>query len=358
MASCMNPTLRVFLKSIKMKYKLLGNSGLRVSELCLGTMTFGEEWGYGADAATSKELFDLYTDAGGNFYDTANRYTEGTSEKYLGKFIKDRGNRHEAVVATKYALFTEHGKINDSGNHRKNLVQSVEGSLERLGTDYIDLLYLHAWDFTTPVEEVMRGLDDLIRAGKVLYIGISDTPAWIVSKANTMAELKGWTSFITMQAEYSLIKRDVEREIIPMCDNLKLGVTAWAALGAGVLTGKYLDKSFDNRRLSEQSEKINDRNHKIAQTVVDVAKEIDASPSQIALAWMRQKWPFVFPIIGSRKPDQIKDNLECLNVSIPEALMQKLDDVSAIEMGFPHDFIEKDSVQNVLFGGRHGDIII
>ena len=329
-----------------------------MSELCLGTMTFGQEWGYGADETTSHDIFRAFTEQGGNFYDTANRYTEGTSEKYLGKFIKEAGNRNEAVVATKYALFTNHGKINDSGNHRKNLVQSVEGSLKRLGTDYIDLLYLHAWDKTTPVEEVMRSLDDLVRAGKVLYIGISDTPAWITSQANTMAELRGWTSFIGHQLEYSLIKRDAERELIPMSEALNIGITAWAPLAAGVLTGKYLGDDFEGKRLSEASDKINERSRTIAQQVVDLSKKYNTSPSQVALNWMRQKWQRVIPVIGSRKADQIRENINCLTWELSAKDMQLLDQVSAIDLGFPHEFLTKEGVHNVMYGGLKDQIII
>ncbi|MFC1662135.1 aldo/keto reductase, partial [Gemmatimonadota bacterium] len=179
-----------------MRYKLLGRSGLRVSELGLGTMTFGEEWGWGASKKESQRIFDAYATAGGNFVDTANRYTEGTSERFVGEFVAaDRGH---FVVATKYTLFNREGDPNAAGNHRKNMVQSLEASLRRLKTDYIDLLWVHAWDFMTPVDEVMRGLDDLVRAGKVLYVGISDTPAWIVSQANTLADLRGWTPFVAL----------------------------------------------------------------------------------------------------------------------------------------------------------------
>nr|HMQ54595.1 aldo/keto reductase [Anaerolineae bacterium] len=220
-----------------MRYKLLGRSGLRVSELALGTMTFGEEWGWGASKEESKKIFDAYAEAGGNFVDTANRYTEGTSEKFVGDFIA--ADREHFVVATKYTLFMRRDDPNFSGNHRKNMVQALEASLKRLKTDYVDLYWVHAWDYTTPVEEVMRGLDDLVRSGKVLYIGISDTPAWIVSQANTMADLRGWSRFVGLQLRYSLIDRTVERELLPMARALDLGVTPWSVLGSGVLTGKY-----------------------------------------------------------------------------------------------------------------------
>ena len=221
-----------------MKYKLLGRSGLRVSELCLGTMTFGDKWGWGGSAIESRKMFDAFVAAGGNFIDTANRYTEGESEELVGEFIAPI--RDKIVLATKYSLFSkQNSHLNDGGNHRKNMMQSIEGSLRRLKTDYIDVFYLHAWDFTTPEDEILRGLDDLVRSGKVLYIAISDTPAWIVSRLNTMAELRGWSRFIGLQVEYSLIQRTPERDLIPMAAAMGLGVTAWGALAGGALTGKY-----------------------------------------------------------------------------------------------------------------------
>src|ERR671930_520024 len=223
-----------------MKYYLLGKSGLRVSEICIGAMTFGEEWGWGASKQDSRRVFDAYVDAGGNFIDTANNYTGGTSEKHVGEFIASDRNRF--VLATKYTSNTRRGDPNAGGNHRKNMVQSLEASLKRLNTAYIDLYWVHAWDPMTPIEEMMRALDDMIRAGKILYAGISDAPAWIVSQANTLANLRGWNEFIAIQIEYSLIERTSERELLPMANALDLGVTAWSPLGGGVLTGKYEKK--------------------------------------------------------------------------------------------------------------------
>src|SRR5919199_5407511 len=218
-------------------YRLLGRSRLRVSPLCLGTMTFGTEAGWGADKQESQKVFDLYVDRGGNFIDTADAYTSGTSETYLGEFIQSR--REQLVLATKYTCNTRQGDPNAGGNHRKNMIQSVEASLKRLKTDYIDLYWLHMWEFRTPVEEVMRAFDDLVRAGKVLYIGVSDTPAWKVSQANMLADLRGWTPLIGLQIEYSLVERTVERDLIPMARELNIGVVPWSPLGGGVLTGKY-----------------------------------------------------------------------------------------------------------------------
>src|SRR5258708_4363151 len=218
-----------------MRFKLLGNSGLRVSELCLGTMTFGEDWGWGSSKEESRQVYDAFIEAGGNFIDTANIYTNGTSERLLGEFIADA--RARIVLATKYTNSAAVNDANSGGNHRKNMVQALEASLKRLKTDYIDLYWLHIWDSLTPIEETMRAFDDLVRAGKILYAGISDAPAWVVSRANTLAELRGWTPFVGLQIEYSLIERTPERDLLPMARALDIGVTAWSPLAGGVLTG-------------------------------------------------------------------------------------------------------------------------
>lgn len=333
-----------------MNYKLLGKSGLRVSELSLGTMTFGEEWGYGANREESYKIFKKYLEANGNFIDTANRYTEGTSEKYIGEFVKETSTRNELVLASKYSLFTQANKINDGGNHRKNMVQSLEGTLKRLQTDYLDVFYLHAWDFTTPEEEVLRGLDDLIRSGKVLYIAISDTPAWIVSKCNAIAELRGWSQFIALQVEYSLITRDAERDLIPMAKAGDIAITAWAPLAGGALTGKYLNN--EQGRVKAESKRRSDRSNVIAQKVVDIAKDLNTSPGNVALKWMMQKHANVFPVIGTRKLEQLEDNLQSVNIVLTETQMKDLDSVSAIELGFPHDFLTGDVIKNLLHSGK------
>lgn len=333
-----------------MKHQLLGRSGLRVSELCLGTMTFGTEWGWGSDELESKAVFDAFANAGGNFLDTANRYTEGTSERMLGKFI--HADRDHFVLATKYALHDKLGDLNYAGNHRKNMMRSVEESLRRLNTDFIDLLWLHAWDFVTPEEEVMRGLEDLVRAGKVHYIGISDTPAWIVSRCNTLAELRGWTQFVGLQVEYSLLQRAPERDLLPMANAFGMTVTPWAPLAGGALTGKYLVANDDSKRLKEGSARLNDRSSDIARMVVEAAGELGHSPAQVAINWVRQRGPKVIPIIGARRESQIVDSIGCLDFTIPAEWMEKLDAVSAIELGFPHDFLQSDGVKTVLFAGK------
>jgi aryl-alcohol dehydrogenase-like predicted oxidoreductase len=334
-----------------MKYKLFGRSGLRVSELCLGTMTFGEEWGYGVDKTESRKIFNTFLDAGGNFLDTANRYTEGTSELFLGEFVKESGRRDEMVIATKFTLHTKSGRINDSGNHRKNMVQSVEGSLKRLQTDFIDILYVHAWDFTTAEDEVMRALDDLVRSGKVLHIAISDTPAWMIARCNTIAELRGWSRFAGMQVEYSLITRDAERDLLPLSRHTEMAVTAWAPLAGGALTGKYILPNDDPKRLKEGSRRLNDRSIRITKKVMEIAEQKNCNPSHIALNWIRAQNKNVIPVIGARSSTQMIDNVACLKVELNPNELEQLNQVSEIEKGFPHDFLEQDSVKAVMYGG-------
>lgn len=336
-----------------MKYKLFGKSGLRVSEVALGTMTFGTEWGWGADKPTSQQIFDIYANAGGNFIDTANYYTNGTSEKFLADFIA--ADRDHFVLGTKYTLFDKEGDPSYCGNSRKNMMRSVETSLERLDTDYIDVLWLHAWDFMTPVEEVMRAFDDLVRSGKVRYIGISDTPAWIVSRANTLAELKGWTSFVGLQVEYSLIERTAERDLIPMAKEMGLALTPWSPLGGGVLTGKYLQGN--EGRIKEDHDRRSHKNTEIAKKVVEVAEKLGVTPAQLALKWSMQKDFTSIPIVGGRKVEQIEDSLKAVDLTIPGAQLNELNAVSEIELGFPHEFLAKDSVQNVVFGGIRDQIV-
>jgi aryl-alcohol dehydrogenase-like predicted oxidoreductase len=334
-----------------MRYKLLGKSGLRVAEISLGAMTFGEDWGWGAAKDESRKQFDLYAEAGGNFIDTANLYTNGSSEKLVGEFVA--GERDKWVVATKYTFNNQSGEVNLSGNHRKSMVQSVNASLKRLNTDYIDLLWLHGWDFTTPVEEVMRSFDDLVRAGKVLYIGASDTPAWIVAQANTLASLRGWTPFIALQIEYSLRQRTPERDLIPMAKHFDIGVTAWSPLGAGVLTGKYnTGGEVDTGGRLPKGAKESDL--KIAAVVLQVADEVGRSASQVALNWLRQqdgRFGSVIPIVGARKAEQLKDNLACVEFELTPEQMERLNEVSKIELGFPHDMLRSETVHKFAMSG-------
>jgi aryl-alcohol dehydrogenase-like predicted oxidoreductase len=335
-----------------MRYKLLGRSGLRVSELCLGTMTFGTEWGWGADQAESHRIFDTFGNAGGTFLDTANFYTGGTSERWVGDCI--RADRDHWVVATKYTLKDRHGDLNFGGNHRKNLFRSVQESLQRLGTSYLDLLWVHLWDFATPVEEVMRGLDDLVSRGLVHYVGISDTPAWVVAQANTLADFRGWSPFVALQIEYSLIERTPERDLLPMARALGLAVTPWGALGGGVLTGKYLQQQGTSAgRIMGESPRRNERNSAIAQAVVATAQELEVLPGQVALAWCRQRDPLMIPIVGARTTEQLQETLGTLDFSLPEEQLQALNEASQIELGFPHDFLSSDSVRDNTFGGLY-----
>lgn len=344
-----------------MRYKLFGKSGLRVSELALGTMTFGTEWKWGADKDVSRDMFTHYIESGGNFIDTANRYTEGTSEKYVGKFVKDMGIRNKAVIATKYTLQMGLGDPNAAGNHRKNMVQALDASLKRLKTDYIDLYWLHMWDHMTPPEEVMRALDDAVRAGKILYIGISDTPAWRVAQCNTMAELRGWTSFVGLQVEYSLGERAGERELLPMSKAFDMAVTPWGVLAGGVLTGKYSKKNrqkSDTQRYDESAgvKRLSDRTLAIGDEVVQVAEDIGKPPSQVALNWVRQQSNQMIPIMGVRTVEQLKDNLGSLEFSLTDAQMKRLDEVSKIELGFPHDFLEAPYVRELVYAGTYEQI--
>ncbi|HCF27407.1 MAG TPA: aldo/keto reductase [Cyanobacteria bacterium UBA11049] len=334
-------------------YRLLGNSGLRVSPLCLGTMTFGTEWGFGADKEESRKIFELYVERGGNFIDTANGYTDGTSETFLGEFIESR--REQFVVATKYTINMRKGDPNAGGNHRKSIVQSVEASLKRLRTDYIDLYWLHCWEYRTPIEEVMRALDDLVRAGKVLYLAISDTPAWKVAQGNTIADFRGWTPFIALQVHYNLLDRAAERDLIPMAQELGLGVMPWSPLANGVLTGKHNGgqepQAGESYRGSIVANMLTEKNLAIAAEVQNIAKEIGRSPAQVSLNWLLQKPGVVSTILGARTLSHLEDNLGCLEFVLTAEQMQHLDKVSQIELGFPHDFLASEGIKRVINGG-------
>ncbi|MGO4336543.1 aldo/keto reductase [Labrys sp. KB_33_2] len=341
-------------------YRLLGRSGLRVSPLSLGTMTFGTDWGWGADEAEARRIFDAYVDRGGNFIDTANQYTNGTSERFVGAFAADRRDR--LVIATKYTLPSRPGDPNSGGNHRRSMVRSVEDSLKRLGTDYIDLLYLHAWDFTTPVEEVLRGLDDLVRSGKIVYAGISDAPAWQIARMQTIADLRGWAPLIALQVEYNLIERTIERELVPMARELGLGVIPWSPLASGVLAGKYSRADLDDsggsaeasgtrRNVALGNGALTERGLDIAEVVKAVAGETGHTPSQVALAWTLTNPAVASPLIGARTLAQLEDNLGALEVSFSDEQRDRLEAASAIELGFPHDFLNRPLTRNVMFGG-------
>lgn len=331
-----------------MKYKLLGRSGLKVSELCLGTMGFGTEAGWGADKETSFAIMDTFANAGGNFIDTANIYKLGTSEKIIGEYISNH-DRDYFVLATKYTLKDNITNPNASGNNRKNMMRSVEESLKRLNTDFIDLLYLHIWDGITPVDEVLRAMDDLIKQGKVNYAAISDTPAWVVAKSNTLAELMGWNQFIALQVEYSLLQRTPERELIPMARHFGMTVTPWAPLGGGALTGKYL--RGENGRIKPESNRRNDRSTDITKVVMEIADNLGISPGNVALRWTMGQGFSSIPVVGATKVNQLEDNLKTVDIDLSKEHFQKLNDISAIQLGFPGDFFNEDAVKTNTFGG-------
>ena len=319
-------------------------------------MGFGEDWKWGADYEISKQIFETFCNGGGTFIDTANLYTNGTSEKYLGDFIALE--RDHFVLATKYTLCDNRANknTNGAGNSRKNMMRSVEQSLKRLKTDFIDVFYLHAWDNLTPIDEIMHGLDDLISQGKVNYIAFSDTPAWIISSAQTMAEIRGWNKLVAMQMEYSLMQRTPERDLIPMAKYFGLSVTPWAPLAGGALTGKYLHGQ--KGRLPETSQRLNKHNSKIVTAVVEIANEMGCKPSSVALKWTMQKDYSCIPIVGATKLNQIKENLECLNIELTQHQIEHLNNASQIELGFPHDFLLAEGTREVIYGGYDSKIII
>jgi aryl-alcohol dehydrogenase-like predicted oxidoreductase len=327
-----------------MKYRLFGSSGLRVSELALGTMTFGEAWGWGASADESRRIFERFAEHGGNFIDTANNYTDGEAESIVGELIAH--DRDRFVVATKFTLSTRRDDPNAGGNHRKNMTQAVDASLRRLGTDRIDLYWVHMWDGLTPIDEVVRALDDLVGAGKVLHVGASDTPAWVIARSRTLAELRGWSPFVGVQAPYSLADRGVERELLPMARAMGLTLAAWGILEGGGLTGKYLEPGEEPRRY----EGVSDRVQSIAGEILAVARDLGLSPSQVALAWVRhQPWSIV-PIVGARTLAQLDDALGCLDVELPLEQMDRLASVAGIDLGFPRSFLESQDVRDLIFG--------
>ena len=327
-----------------MRYTLLGRSGLRVSEVALGTMTFGEAWGWGASEEECRRIYEAYAEAGGNFVDTACNYTDGQSEEIVGALTEL--DREHFVIATKYTLTSRRDDPNAGGNHRKNLVQTLEASLRRLRTDYVDLLWLHMWDGMTPVEEVVRALDDVVSSGKALYVGISDTPAWVVSRAVTLAHQYGWSPFVAVQAPYSLADRDVERELLPMARELGLAFTPWGMLEGGALTGKYLDHTDEPRRYESGGPKTN----AIAREVIAVADEIGATPAQVAIAWVRARPWHLIPIVGARSETQLRENLGALDVELSPEQVERLDSVSGFRVGFPREFLESEHVRGLIFG--------
>ncbi len=335
-------------------YRLLGRSGLRVSPLALGSMTFGESWG--AEEAESRRIFDAYVDRGGNFIDTAGYYAKGRSEELTGTFAEAK--RHELVLATKYALAVEPGDPNAAGNGRKAMIRAVEESLRRLRSDYIDLLFLHVWDDSTPADEILRAFDDLVRQGKILYIGISDTPAWQISRLQTMAELRGWSQFVALQAEYSLLQRTTERDLIPAAHALGIGVMPWSPLASGLLSGKYAtgaakpaDPEGGRGEMITAVGRADAKAIAVADAVKTVADSIGATSAQVALGWTLANPAVVSPLVGARTLRQLEDNIGALDIHLTSDHLATLDAASRVDLGFPHDFLQYPFIQDALTGG-------
>lgn len=341
-------------------YLTLGRSGLRVSPLTLGTMTFGTEWGWGIEENIARDVFNRYIDAGGNFIDTADFYTAGTSERMLGKFITGRNLRDRVVLATKFTFNSEPGNPNAGGNGRKNIYRALEGSLKRLQTDYIDLYWLHAWDTVTPAEEVVSTLNDLVREGKIRHFGFSDTPAWYVARAQTIAEMQGKERLIALQLEYSLVERNIEREHIPVAQELGIGILPWSPLAGGFLAGKYKRSGNtgvgDGRHEVTKNSgnpvfnKFTEHNWKVLDALLQVAKQLNKPPSQVALNWVATQPGVTSTIIGATKLAQLEDNLAALDFEIPAAQRQRLDEASALEPIQPYIFYGS-NIQPMVTGG-------
>jgi aryl-alcohol dehydrogenase-like predicted oxidoreductase len=336
-----------------MRCRPLGASGLRVSQLFLGAMTFADGFAHGAGRGEAQRIVDAYADAGGNVIDTAVNYRDGASEQIVGEVLA--GRRDRFVLCTKYGVSRDRADPNAAGGHRKNLRLSLETSLRRLRTDYIDVYYLHLRDQLTPVEETMRALDDAVTCGKVLHLGLSDTPAWVAAQATTLAHCHGWNPPAVLQARYSLLSRDAERDLIPAAEALEISLAAWSPLGGGVLSGKYTgpgsaqggapgtgpgsakDGAQDSARLPAAS--ITERQHAVVRAVSGVADELGATAAQVALAWTMTRSPAVHPILGVRRLDQLEDNLQALAVELPPESVAQLEAATSFEIGFPHDFI-------------------
>ena len=335
-----------------MRYKLLGRSGLRVSELCLGAMTFGGGVGSmgvgGSDDRESRAVFDLFAEAGGTFIDTACSYSGGRSEQLLGDFIA--ADRDNFVIGTKYTN-SHSGGMQRSGNSRRNMMRSVEESLRRLKTDRIDLFWLHVWDFTTPVDELLRAFDDLTAAGKVLYVGVSDTPAWEISRANAMADLLGMTPFIAIQVEYSLLERSAENDLLPMAKSLDLGITAWSPLAGGMLAQRSAERATERQRPERE---LGSKEREIAAAVRDIAGELGTAPAQVALAAIRQldRYGPVIPIVGARRPEHLRDNMACLDIRLTPEQLARLDALSAPALSFPHRMLRSPVAESLTTGGQ------
>ena len=338
-------------------YYTLGNSGLRVSRLALGTMTFGTDWGWGADKDTARGLFNSYVDAGGNLIDTADMYLNGTSEQWVGDFVKERGLRDRLVLATKFSFNPDPNNPNSGGNSRKNILRAVDASLKRLGTDYIDLYFLHCWDQVTPVEEVMRTFDELVRSGKVRHVGLSNVPSWYASRAQSVAEFRGYESICTLQLSYSLVERSIESEFTALATRYGMGTMVWSPLGGGILSGKYKpseEGKYGEGRLQVMQgnpafAKFSERNFAIISEVDKVARETGRSMSQIAVNWVANRPGVATVLVGATRQAQLDDNLQALDLDIPAELLARLDAVSATEPSYPYTYFTP-ALQNQIAG--------
>ena len=335
-----------------MRYRMLGEkTGLRVSELALGAGMLGRGWGYGAEPEDARRIVRRYLEAGGNFIDTSESYQFGESERLLGEFIASE--RDGIVLATKYSLGASPAPaLATLGNSRKAMVQAVEASLRRLKTDRIDLYFVHMADSATPMEEMARGLDDLVRAGKIVYGGLSNFPAWRIAIASVTAQLRGWTPLAAIQVEHSLLQRSTESELLPMAQGLGLGVMGWSPMAGGLLTGKYR-KGEKGRATELKTSVLHDgapRNDAILDGVFAVAEEVGAQPGQVAVAWVLAKG--VLPVIGPRTLAQLEENLGAADVKLSEAQLQRLDELSAVPPSHPHELLTSPTQRAALTGGR------
>ncbi|HVA00327.1 MAG TPA: aldo/keto reductase [Terriglobia bacterium] len=330
------------------EFTTLGKSGLRVSPYCLGTMTFGTEWGFGASEETSRAVFNHYLEAGGNFIDTADGYTNGHSEQLVGQFVAERKLRDRLAIATKYTFSADRSNPNAGGNGRKNARRALEGSLRRLQTDYVDLYWVHAWDTVTPAEEVLASMNDLVREGKILHYGLSNFPAWYIARLATLAEKEAKEPPIALQLEYSLVERNIEREHIPAAQEFGLGICPWSPLAGGFLTGKYR-RAAQGLQGEGRLEKIQgsgnpafekgtERNWRILEVLSEVANEVGRNPSQVALNWVATQPGVSSTIIGATKLEQLQDNLAALDFTLPEELRARLTRASAPEVFHPYVF--------------------
>lgn len=345
-------------------YVTLGRSGLRVSPLCLGAMTFGPEVPWSSSVGDAQEILDRFIDRGGNFIDTANIYNFGHSEKIIGDHLGQHSSRrHRIVIGTKFSSNLILNDPNGGGSGRKSILAACEESLRRLRTDYIDLYWLHCWDPHTPVDEVLRALDDLVRSGKVRYIGISNTPAWQVAQAQMISHFRGWTEFVALQIEYSLLERSVESELVPMARALGLGVTPWSPLKGGILSGKYTRENA----ATEQPLRgdwvrwgLNEQAYKVIDVLTEVARELETTPARVALAWLFSRAGVTSPVIGARTLQQLDDNLGALEVSLSAAQLERLNQITAPPMDYPMRCQQMGPVYvhgNISINGQHPPLL-